>query len=107
MGSLWRGVLRVLSRLSLAGLALLLLLAGASTDAHAAFPGLNGQIGFSIGPTPDLFAINSDGTKLRSVITRPGDRLVTSDDPIAQRITGDLVDGYLGSIVLGRRAAGA
>lgn len=44
---------------------------------------------------------------LYCVITRPGGRLVTSDDPIAQRINGDLVDGYLGSIVLGKRAARA
>jgi hypothetical protein len=47
-------------------------LAASPTVAHAAFPGLNGQIGFATGPTSDLFAINFDGRLARSVITRPG-----------------------------------
>jgi hypothetical protein len=43
---------------------------------------------------------------LYCVITRPGGELVTADDPYAARITDDLVDSYLGTTVLGRRAAG-
>lgn len=39
--------------------------------AHAAFPGQNGQIVFSTGPTPDLFAIDFDGRNARSVVVRP------------------------------------
>jgi hypothetical protein len=42
---------------------------------------------------------------LYCVITRPGGALVTSDDPYAERITADLVDSYLGTTVLGRRAS--
>ena len=53
------------------GLALLAGLAG-SPVAHAAFPGQNGQIGFSTGPTSDLFAIDFDGRRARSLIVRPG-----------------------------------
>nr|WP_296074182.1 hypothetical protein [uncultured Actinoplanes sp.] len=41
------------------------------------------------------------------VITRPGGVLVTPDDPAATRITTDLVDGYLGESVLGRRGSSA
>jgi hypothetical protein len=36
---------------------------------------------------------------LYCVITRTDGRLVTADDPVAQRITADLVDGYLGTAV--------
>ncbi|HVE67317.1 MAG TPA: hypothetical protein VNB64_01925 [Solirubrobacteraceae bacterium] len=50
---------------------LLALLAGAVPAAQAAFPGLNGQIVFSTGPTPDLFAIDSDGRNARAVAVRP------------------------------------
>jgi hypothetical protein len=39
------------------------------------------------------------------VITRTDGKLVTSDDPVAERITAELVDSYLGTAVLGRRAA--
>jgi hypothetical protein len=42
---------------------------------------------------------------LYCVITRPDGQVVTDDDPNAARITADLVDGYLGETVLGRRAA--
>ena len=52
------------------GLCLALVL-GVPTAAHATFPGLNGQIVFATGPTPDLFAINYDGSLARSVIIRP------------------------------------
>ena len=41
------------------------------------------------------------------VITRPHGGLVAADDPNAQRITDDLVDGYLSGTVLGRRKSGA
>lgn len=44
---------------------------------------------------------------LYCVITRPGGGLVTPDDPEAARITAELVDGYLGESVLGRRGSGA
>lgn len=49
----------------------LAVLAGGATSAHAAFPGLNGQIGFSTGPTPDLFAIDADGRNARPLAVRP------------------------------------
>jgi hypothetical protein len=42
---------------------------------------------------------------LYCVITRPGGRLVTSDDPYPERITADLVDAYL-TDTLERRASG-
>jgi hypothetical protein len=42
---------------------------------------------------------------LYCVITRTDGKLVTSDDPVAERITSELVDSYLGTAVLGRRAA--
>jgi len=42
---------------------------------------------------------------LYCVITRAGGQLVGSDDPYAERITEDLVDGYLGD-TLERRASG-
>ncbi|MFI5890585.1 hypothetical protein ACIA5D_10765 [Actinoplanes sp. NPDC051513] len=44
---------------------------------------------------------------LYCVINRPDDSLVAADDPYAARITDDLVDSYLGTTVLGRRAADA
>ena len=44
---------------------------------------------------------------LYCVINRPDGELVAADDPYAVRITNDLVDGYLGTTVLGRRAAPA
>ncbi len=47
------------------------LLGVAATAAHAAFPGRNGQIVFSTGPTPDLFAIDFDGRNARPVAVRP------------------------------------
>jgi len=40
---------------------------------------------------------------LYCVITRPGGAVVPNDDPNAARINSDLVDGYLGAAVLGRR----
>jgi hypothetical protein len=43
---------------------------------------------------------------LYCVITRPGGKLVTSDDPYASRITADVVDAYLGDTVLARRSSG-
>ncbi|MCU7723261.1 hypothetical protein ODJ79_06020 [Actinoplanes sp. KI2] len=42
---------------------------------------------------------------LYCVINRPDGAVVTADDPYAARITSDLVDSYLGTTVLGRRAA--
>lgn len=44
---------------------------------------------------------------LYCVINRPDGSVVAADDPYAARITGDLVDTYLGTSVLGRRAAKA
>jgi hypothetical protein len=44
---------------------------------------------------------------LYCVITRPGGAVVPNDDPNAARITADLVDGYLGATVLGRRGTTA
>lgn len=44
---------------------------------------------------------------LYCVITSPDGRLVTGDDPYAQRITAELVDAYLSGSVLGRRASSA
>ncbi len=44
---------------------------------------------------------------LYCVITRPDGQVVSSDDPYAVRITAELVDGYLGESVLGRRASSA
>jgi hypothetical protein len=44
---------------------------------------------------------------LYCVINRPDGSVVAADDPYAARITGDLVDTYLGTSVLGRRAANA
>ena len=44
---------------------------------------------------------------LYCVITRPDGRLVPNDDPNAARITTELVDGYLGTSVLGKRRSGA
>jgi len=43
---------------------------------------------------------------LYCVINRPDDSVVAADDPYAARITDELVDSYLGTTVLGRRAAG-
>jgi hypothetical protein len=43
---------------------------------------------------------------LYCVINRPDDGVVAADDPYASRITVDLVDSYLGTTILGRRAAG-
>jgi hypothetical protein len=60
---------------------------------------------------PDALPTSQVGWRARGhyllfcVITRPDGRLVTSDDPVAVRITGDLVDAYLGTTVLDRRAA--
>jgi hypothetical protein len=42
---------------------------------------------------------------LYCVITRPDGRLVTSDDPYAARITGELVDAYLRETMVDRRLA--
>ena len=44
---------------------------------------------------------------LYCVITRPGGALVAGDDPYAEQITTDLVDSYLGTTILGRRASTA
>ena len=44
---------------------------------------------------------------LYCVINRPDGSVVAADDPYAARITADLVDTYLGTSVLGRRAAEA
>ncbi|WP_433300663.1 hypothetical protein ACQP2F_03870 [Actinoplanes sp. CA-030573] len=58
---------------------------------------------------PDAPPANQVGWRARGhyllycVITRPDGALVSSDDPIAERITGDLVDTYLGTTVLARR----
>jgi hypothetical protein len=50
----------------------------------------------------------SDGHYLLfCVITRPGGAVVPNDDPNAARITADLVDGYLGAGVLGKREKAA
>ena len=38
------------------------------------------------------------------VIARPDGQVVRDDDPYAQRITADLVDSYLGTTVIGKRA---
>jgi hypothetical protein len=60
---------------------------------------------------PDALPTSQVGWRARGhyllycVINRPGGELVTADDPYAARITGDLVDSYLGTTVLGRRAA--
>ncbi len=51
---------------------LVVLLGGQPTPAQATFPGLNGQIAFSTGPTSDLFAINADGTFARPLAIRGG-----------------------------------
>jgi hypothetical protein len=40
------------------------------------------------------------------VIARPDGDLVHDDDPYAERITGDLVQSYLGDQIIGRRALG-
>ena len=42
---------------------------------------------------------------LYCVITRPHGELVAAGDPVAVRITSDLVDGYLGTTILSRRSA--
>jgi hypothetical protein len=44
---------------------------------------------------------------LYCVITRPGGVLVASDEAAVARITTDLVDGYLGESILGRRGSSA
>jgi hypothetical protein len=54
--------------------------------AHAAFPGLNGQIIFATGPTPDIFGINFDGRAARSVIVRPGQDRSPSSSPDGKKI---------------------
>ncbi|GIM92678.1 hypothetical protein [Paractinoplanes toevensis] len=62
---------------------------------------------------PDALPTSQVGWRTRGhyllycVITRSDGTLVTSDDPVAVQITGDLVDAYLGTTVLGRRAASA
>jgi len=62
---------------------------------------------------PDALPTSQVGWRIRGhyllycVINRPDGELVTDDDPYAARITDDLVDSYLGTTVLGRRAAGA
>jgi hypothetical protein len=63
-------------------------------------------------PDPDALPMSQVGWRVRGhyllycVISRPGGELVTAGDPYAVRITGDLVDSYLDTTVLGRRAAG-
>jgi len=60
-------------------------------------------------PGPDELPTSQVGWRARGhyllycVITRSDGRLVTSDDPVAARITVDLVDSYLGDTVLARR----
>ena len=58
---------------------------------------------------PDALPTSQVGWRTRGhyllycVIDRPDGDLVTAGDPYAVRITNDLVDGYLGATVLGRR----
>jgi hypothetical protein len=56
-------------------------------------------------PTSQVGWRTSGHYLLYCVITRSDGKLVTSDDPVAERINTELVDGYLGSMVLGRRSA--
>ena len=66
--------------------------------------GFSSMVGGLVGQT----AWHSRGQYLLyCVITRPGGRLVTPDDPEAARITAELVDGYLSESVLGRRGSSA
>jgi len=51
---------------------------------------------------------HSDGHYLLyCVITRPGGRVVSNDDPYAAQITSELVDDYLAGAVLAKRRSGA
>ena len=76
-----------------------------------------GEGGFATLPgtglDPDALPTSQVGWRTRGhyllycVINRPDGELVTADDPYAVRITNDLVDSYLGTTILGRRAAAA
>ncbi|MEU4239450.1 hypothetical protein [Actinoplanes sp. NPDC026619] len=56
-------------------------------------------------PTAQVGWRTSGHYLLYCVITRSDGKLVTSDDPVAERITAQLVDAYLNTTVLGRRAS--
>ncbi|GAA2620471.1 hypothetical protein [Paractinoplanes durhamensis] len=56
-------------------------------------------------PTSQVGWRTSGHYLLYCVINRSDGKLVSSDDPVAERITRDLVDSYLVSTVLGRRAS--
>ena len=62
-------------------------LAGLSSQAHAAFPGQNGQLAFSTGidAALDVFAINANGTLARPLAVRPGRDTIPSWSPDGRR----------------------